>query len=193
MPKQVTFYAALVSSAMIGSCLAQPAGKPNDMPMPPLIDLLEYPTVLAGNEPEIVQEVTFKATEFRPAQLGELPWFGANTQIVAIDGAPGAAVPFTAKVKFAANTKISPHSHSGVERVTVLSGVLNIGMGDRLDANKTSALAPGSVRTIQPEANHFVWFDQETVIQLHGVWPWTVTYVNPDEDPRRIFAPRPLI
>jgi hypothetical protein len=31
---------------------------------------------------------------------------------------------------------------------------------------------------------HFVWAKGETVIQLHGVGPWSLTYVNPDDDPR---------
>jgi len=32
---------------------------------------------------------------------------------------------------------------------------------------------------------HFAWFETETVLQMHGQGPWTVTYVNPADDPRK--------
>jgi hypothetical protein len=32
---------------------------------------------------------------------------------------------------------------------------------------------------------HFAWAEGETVLQLHGRGPWTVTYVNPADDPRK--------
>ena len=31
---------------------------------------------------------------------------------------------------------------------------------------------------------HFAWAKGETVLQLHGIGPWTITYVNPADDPR---------
>ena len=32
---------------------------------------------------------------------------------------------------------------------------------------------------------HFAWFENETVLRLHGRGPWTITYVNPADDPRK--------
>jgi hypothetical protein len=32
---------------------------------------------------------------------------------------------------------------------------------------------------------HFAWTEAETVIQLHGIGPWSLTYVNPADDPSR--------
>jgi hypothetical protein len=31
---------------------------------------------------------------------------------------------------------------------------------------------------------HFAWAKGDTVVQLHGIGPWTITYVNPPDDPR---------
>jgi len=31
---------------------------------------------------------------------------------------------------------------------------------------------------------HFAWATGETVIQLHGMGPWEIVYVNPADDPR---------
>jgi hypothetical protein len=38
---------------------------------------------------------------------------------------------------------------------------------------------------MQPKTNHFGWTKDETVVQVHGVGPWGVTYVNPADDPRK--------
>ena len=89
------------------------------------------------------------------------------------------------ELKFPANAKVPAHSHSAIEHVTVLSGVFNMGAGDKLDTSKTQPLGPGSVSIMQPGTNHFAWVDEETVVQIHGVGPWTVTYVNPADDPRK--------
>jgi len=108
-----------------------------------------------------------------------------GAQITVIQGPLNEAVPFIARIKFPANTKVPAHSHTAIEHATVLSGVLNMGLGDKLDTSKTQALGPGSVSIMHTGTNHFAWFGEETILQLHGVGPWTVTYVNPADDPRK--------
>lgn len=112
------------------------------------------------------------------------PALPAGAQIAVIQGPLNEAVPFIARVRFPANAKVPAHSHSAIEHVTVLSGVMHMGTGDKLDPSKGQAFGPGSVTIMQPGTTHFAWFGEETIIQLHGVGPWTVTYVNPADDPR---------
>jgi quercetin dioxygenase-like cupin family protein len=108
-----------------------------------------------------------------------------GAQVAVIEGPLNqAGVAFTARIKFPANAKVPPHWHATTEHATVLSGVLNMGVGDKFDKSKTQALGPGSVSIMQPGTPHFAWFSQETVLQLHGTGPWTVTYVNPADDPQ---------
>ena len=95
------------------------------------------------------------------------------------------AVPFTIRLKFPANYAIPAHSHPAIERVTVLSGTFNMGTGDKLDTKATRALGAGSIAIMPPGTRHFGWTKEETVVQVHGVGPWTVTYVNPADDPRK--------
>jgi hypothetical protein len=109
----------------------------------------------------------------------------SGAQMAVIEGPMDeAGVPFTARIKFPANAKVPPHWHSTIEHVTVVSGVLNMGVGDKLDPSKTQPLGPGSMSIMQSGAHHFAWFGEETVLQLHGIGPWTVTYVNPADDPK---------
>jgi hypothetical protein len=72
-----------------------------------------------------------------------------------------------------------------MEHVTVMSGSLNLGIGDKLETGKTTALTAGSIAIMQPKTAHFVWTKEETIAQVHGVGPWGVNYVNPDDDPRK--------
>ena len=32
---------------------------------------------------------------------------------------------------------------------------------------------------------HFAWFTEETIIQVHGMGPQGITYVNPADDPQK--------
>ena len=121
-----------------------------------------------------------------PAQLtwNDLPAL-PGVKIAVIQGPLNEAVPFIARVKFPANAKVPAHWHSAIEHVTVLSGLMHMGTGDKLDTAKTRAFGPGGVTIMQPGTRHFAWFPEETIIQLHGVGPWTVTYVDPADDPRK--------
>ena len=57
-------------------------------------------------------------------------------------------------------------------------------MGDQFEREKTHALTSGSFALMPPGTNHFVWTSEETIGQVHSVGPWSVTYVNPAEDPK---------
>ena len=108
-----------------------------------------------------------------------------GAKIAVIEGPPSEAVPFTFRLKLPASYQIAPHWHPAIEHVTVISGTFNLGMGDKLDKSKTTPLKAGSVAIMQPKMNHFAWTKGETVVQVHGVGPWALTYVNAADDPTK--------
>ena len=122
------------------------------------------------------------ASDLKWADVPSLP---PGAKIAVIEGPMTEAVPFTIRLKFPANYSIPAHSHPAVERVTVLSGTFHMGTGDKLDSQKTMPLSPGDMMIMQPKTNHFAWNKEEVVVQLNGMGPWGVTYVNPAEDPRK--------
>ncbi|MGH8513531.1 MAG: cupin domain-containing protein, partial [Gammaproteobacteria bacterium] len=61
----------------------------------------------------------------------DLPSLPKGAKAAVIEGPMSEAVPFTARIKVPANYNIPPHWHPAVERVTVLSGTFNIGLGDK--------------------------------------------------------------
>jgi quercetin dioxygenase-like cupin family protein len=121
---------------------------------------------------------------------GDLKWVDVpslppEAKIAVIEGPLTEAVPFTFRLRLPADYKIPAHWHPAIEHVTVISGTFNLGTGDKLDAAKTKPLSAGSVAIMQPNTNHFGWTKEETIVQVHGVGPWGITYVNPADDPRK--------
>ena len=88
------------------------------------------------------------------------------------------------RLKFPAGYIVSPHWHTQDEHVTVISGALLLGVGEMYDASEVETLTPGTLMVMPATHRHFARFDQETVLQLHGMGPWIVNYVNPADDPR---------
>jgi quercetin dioxygenase-like cupin family protein len=80
---------------------------------------------------------------------------------------------------------VPPHTHPKTERVTVISGTFNIGMGDQFDEKATKRMSAGTYGYWRAGMKHFVWAKGETVLQFHGMGPWSIQYVNPDDDPRK--------
>jgi mannose-6-phosphate isomerase-like protein (cupin superfamily) len=121
----------------------------------------------------------------------EVKWVDAppslprGAKVAVIEGKPADAGPFTMRLKFPAGYKVPAHSHPAIEHVTVLSGALHFGMGDKFDATKTKPMPSGSFIVMPIGTNHFGETKEETVLQLHGIGPWDVKYANPEDDPRK--------
>src|SRR5262245_53096992 len=129
------------------------------------------------------------AEDHRMVEPQDLKWDDVaalpGAKVAVIEGPLDQATPFMMRLKFPADYKVPAHWHPAIEHVTVLSGSLNMGIGDKLDTTQTKALPVGSVVIIQPKTNHFAWTKEETMVQVHGVGPWGVTFVNPADDPRK--------
>jgi quercetin dioxygenase-like cupin family protein len=80
--------------------------------------------------------------------------------------------------------KIGAHKHSGMETMTALSGAVRYGQGAKLDPSAEKTLAAGGFAATPAEAGHWMSFDDDTVIQVTGVGPWNITYLDPRDDPR---------
>ena len=80
--------------------------------------------------------------------------------------------------------KIAPHTHPTAERLTVISGTVHLGMGDKFEEAEARELAPGSFAVLPAGMTHFVWTTGETVVQIHSEGPFEMKYVNPADDPR---------
>ncbi len=92
---------------------------------------------------------------------------------------------FVLRLKLPVGYQIAAHHHPGEEYVTVLSGNFHAGMGDKLDKNKTMLLRTGGFIRMDAGVNHYAWASSETVVQVHGIGPFTTEYANPADDPSK--------
>jgi hypothetical protein len=113
------------------------------------------------------------------------PALPKGVKVAVIEGNPQQEGPFTMRMLLPAGTKAAPHWHPGLEHVTVLAGTFNIGVGEKLDTASGKSLPTGGFVVMPAKTPHFAWVDVETVIQLHGIGPWGITYVNPADDPAK--------
>lgn len=112
------------------------------------------------------------------------PSLPPGAKMAVLEGDPSKEGPFVFRVKVPDGYRIPVHTHPKTERVTVISGTFNIGMGDKFDATKTKAMPAGTYGHWETGMKHFVWIKGETVVQFHGIGPWKIEYVNPADDPR---------
>jgi quercetin dioxygenase-like cupin family protein len=89
------------------------------------------------------------------------------------------------RISFPDGYRISPHFHPAVERVTVIQGTMRVGMGDKFEESALTPLPAGAFLSMQPGTRHFAQAKGNTVVQLNGIGPWKLTYVNPADDPRK--------
>jgi hypothetical protein len=88
------------------------------------------------------------------------------------------------RLKLPAGYQLKPQSSPALESLIVISGTFNLGLGEKFDKSRTVALSEGFKHWLD-ESPYFGWTAEETVIQIEGAGPWTVSYVNPGDDPRK--------
>ena len=80
---------------------------------------------------------------------------------------------------------VPPHTHPTDEHLTVIQGTILMGMGAKFDRAKLRELPAGSYVRLPKGEAHFNLYKGETIIQLHGIGPYDIHYVNPADDPSR--------
>jgi quercetin dioxygenase-like cupin family protein len=121
---------------------------------------------------------------------GELKWVDASAmlrpgaEIAVLYGDPKKAGPFAMRLRFPAGFRMPAHRHPADEHVTVISGTLHLGQGEKPDAAKAKALSAGSFVLVPAGTPHYGWFSEQTVLQLHGTGPWGVAYIDPADAPK---------
>jgi quercetin dioxygenase-like cupin family protein len=107
-----------------------------------------------------------------------------GAQLAVLYGDPSKEGLFSLRLKVPKGYAIPPHTHTKPEIVTVISGTLRLGMGEKADKSAAQPLPAGSFIALPPGMAHFVFADDDTVIQVNSTGPWGLTYVNPADDPR---------
>lgn len=123
-------------------------------------------------------------------QASEMKWtdspaLAKGMQVSILYGDMKKAEPIGFRIKIPAGGMLAPHTHPVVERVTVISGAMAMGHGEKFDQALLKELPVGSVFIFPPGCPMFGLAKEETIIQVNAEGPWGITYINPADDPRK--------
>ena len=129
------------------------------------------------------------ASQHVAAKPADLKWgdappvFEKGAMFTVVSGNPMADGPYVVRLKMPAGYKINPHWHPTDENVTVISGTFAVGMGEKFDKATMSELPAGGFALLPAEMRHYAMAKTAAVVQVHGMGPFKLTYVNPADDP----------
>ncbi len=162
----VVMLAAVLAVAQTGQ--SQPAQQPASASMPSM-----QPASGSGS-PEVLTPASLKWITYAP-----------GIEMAVLTGNPDASGPYTLRLKMADGNQIAPHWHPMDENLTVLTGTLQVGMGEKFDAAGLKSLPAGSHAVVPKQMPHFAKASGDTVIELYGDGPFKINYINPADDPTR--------
>ena len=151
-----------------------------------LLAAVALSAVLAGIAPAPAMDmhkiIKPDAIQWGPAP----PQLPKGAQVAVVSGDPSKKGLYILRAKMPDGYAVPAHWHKKAENVTVISGTFNVGMGDKLDKQKGEALGPGGFFSAAPKMHHYAWATGETVIEVSGLGPFDITYVDPKDDPSKM-------
>lgn len=127
--------------------------------------------------------ISVKASQINWA---DAPSVGPGAKIAVLEGDLKAAAPFTMRLKLPPNLKIGVHTHPVVERVTILSGTFYFATGDKFDRKKAATYRSGDAFVVPVGMPMYAYTGkEEATLQIHGVGPWGIHFLDPADDPRK--------
>lgn len=70
----------------------------------------------------------------------------------------------------------------------MISGTLAFGMGEKVDKASMKQMPVGSYIMLPAEMRHYAMAKTAATIQVHGMGPFVLNYVNPADDPSKANA-----
>ena len=87
--------------------------------------------------------------------------------------------PFVFRIHQDAGYITLPHVHPIDENITVVKGTWSLGMGRRFNRSLLEPMDTGTFGIAPKDMAHFAWSKTETVLQVHGIGPFSSTVIEP--------------
>lgn len=114
--------------------------------------------------------------------------FPTGARMAVLQGDPSKAAIYTVRLDMPSGYRIAPHWHPTDEYVTVIQGTFQVGMGDRIEPAKVMTLPTGGFVAALATQHHYAIAKGRTIVQVSGMGPFALTYVNPADDPSKKVA-----
>ncbi|HXE89441.1 MAG TPA: cupin domain-containing protein [Terriglobales bacterium] len=142
-----------------------------------LVLLLEFSR--AQSKPSATDQVVMHARELSWKPL--IPGF----EMSVVSGDPSKAGIYVLRIRSQKGARIAPHWHPEDEAVTVLAGEFRLGHGEKYDPRQMRPLRPGDFATVPARMAHYGYASAGCIVQVHGMGPFVVNWVNPEDDPAK--------
>ena len=120
----------------------------------------------------------------RDLQWGPAPAiFPPGAEMAVLQGDPSTSQEFTVRLRMPSGYKIPPHTHPTTENVTVITGTFLAGMGAQFNEAAMERLGQGDFASIPQDHAHYAMTRGQTIVQVHAIGPFALTYVNPADVP----------
>jgi len=113
------------------------------------------------------------------------PVFEKGAEIAVLQGDPSKEEEFTVRLRFPNGYRINPHTHPTIENVTVLKGTFLAGMGEKFVESGMKTFGRDAFASIPANHAHYAMARGQTIVQVHAIGPFQLTYVNPADDPSK--------
>ena len=90
---------------------------------------------------------------------------------------PGA--PFVLRIHNDAGYIVLPHTHRIDEYIVLVRGDFSLGIGRRFDRSALEPMGIGDFACVPKSMAHFAWSKTETIIQVHGIGPFSSSVLDP--------------
>lgn len=118
-----------------------------------------------------------------------LPVFPKGMQMTVLFGDPTKSGPFVARLKMPDGYKIAPHWHTQAEQLTILEGSFVLHMGDSMKSD-AHTLDAGGFHYLPAKMHHSAEAKGESIVQVQGMGPFDIHYINPADNPNPKSASR---
>jgi quercetin dioxygenase-like cupin family protein len=146
-------------------------------------------TARADGEPGHAESVLVPGADrgVRAYRLLDLEWKpgplpGSRVALLAGDPKTGLHHGY---LELAAGSAIAPHWHSTDELVTIVSGTLLFGVGEKADRGATRLYGPGAFVFVPARVPHYAFAKDEVVLSQTRTGAVDFNWLNPEDDPAR--------
>lgn len=114
----------------------------------------------------------------------EMPWtpcppnLPSGCELAVLEGSPKNSDLFTVRFRVKDGMVMQPHTHPKDERVTILEGKAAVAFGKDARREDAKEFGPGDYYVNARGAVHKVWLEPSTILQITGIGPWEVEYVD---------------
>jgi quercetin dioxygenase-like cupin family protein len=118
-----------------------------------------------------------------PIRWGPVPGVPEGMEGAGVYGDPSKPELYALRIRMPDEYFMPPHLQPEAEILTVIRGTLIVGLGEGFDRERAEVLRAGSVAILPARKPHYFRAAGETIVQVEGIGPLDIEYVNPADAP----------